>query len=80
LAGYDLEILEITAEDLRTFTMTVPAVGEERLYISTETRVSWNAKTHRFRFIINNGGQDSLLTLLGYGIALELGREDRESI
>jgi len=76
LDGYDFDILTITNEGYKTFSMEIPVSGTDRLYMSTKRKVSWTASTHRLRFVIDNEAQDSVLTLIGYGLAFELGRED----
>lgn len=80
LEGYDFEILDISNDELKTTSFTVAASSSNRLYIGTVKGFSWNAKTLRLRFEVNNNAQDSSLTLLGYGLAMETGREEREEV
>lgn len=56
-------------------SMSIAADTASTLFIGTQP-VNFEGRTHRFRFEIDNSGQDSSLRLIGYGTAHDIARED----
>lgn len=69
--------VEEAASDLSdySFTLAIDADDNRRLFIGTQN-LNITARTHRFVLVVDNGGTDDQLTIIGFGLLWYKERED----